>query len=140
MIIVDVNILLYAHNEGKALHGKCVEWLQEVLSEGELIGIPWHCFMAFLRLTTSSRGSVQPLSLPDATDVVNRWIENPQVSIPRPGTRFWSILKEVGADSGTRGGDWSVAYLAALAIESGAGFATFDRDFRRYKGLKLVEL
>lgn len=28
----------------------------------------------------------------------------------------------------------------ALAIENGAGLATFDRDFRKYKGLKLVEL
>jgi len=49
-------------------------------------------------------------------------------------------LREVGADSGTCGGDWSDAYLAALAIESGAGFATFDRNFRKYKGLRLVEL
>ena len=28
----------------------------------------------------------------------------------------------------------------ALAIENGAGFATFERDLRKYKELKLVEL
>ena len=140
MIIVDVNILLYAHNGEEDQHARCVEWLQTMLSDGERIGIPWHCFMAFLRLSTAQRGSAQPISFEDATDVINRWMEHPQIVIPEPGRRFWRILKEVGEDSGTRGRHWSDAYLAALAIENGAGFATFDRDFRKYKGLKLVEL
>ena len=41
--------------------------------------------------------------------------------MPSPGRRFRKIL-------------------AALAIEHGAGLVTFDRDFRRYRGLRLVEL
>ncbi len=114
--------------------------MNSVLSEGELLGIPWHCFMAFLRICTVPRGSVVALSLAEAAEIIDEWIEHPQVVIPEPGRRFWRILQDVAQDSQTRGRDWSDAYLAALAIEQGASLATFDRDFRKFKNLKLIEL
>ncbi len=80
------------------------------------------------------------LSLAEAAEIIDSWIENPQVVVPEPGGRFWRILQGVGQDSQTRGRGWSDAYLAALAIEQGASLATFDRDFRKFKNLKLIEL
>ena len=140
MILLDVNVLLYSHNRDVAENGRCTEWLQSALREGELLGIPWHCFMAFLRISTVPRGLLRPLSSVEASRVIHRWIEHPQVVIPEPGRRFWRVLQEVGTDSQTRGRGWSDTYLAALAIEQGASLATFDRDFRRFKNLKLIEL
>lgn len=96
--------------------------------------------MAFLRICTVPRGSVVALSLAEAAEIIDEWIEHPQVVIPEPGRRFWRILQDVAQDSQTRGRDWSDAYLAALAIEQGASLATFDRDFRKFKNLKLIEL
>jgi uncharacterized protein len=140
MIIVDVNLLLYAHNTAAPQYRRAADWLEQTVESGETIGIPWHCVMAFLRITTASFGATRPLELTQTTSIIDSWFADPRFLVPRPGVRFWSILKEVGEDSGTRGGAWSDAYLAALAIENGAGFATFDRDFRKFKGLKLVEL
>jgi toxin-antitoxin system PIN domain toxin len=140
MIVVDVNLLVYAYNKGDQRHRGCVEWLEKTVEGGETIGIPWHCVMGFLRIMTASIGAKRPLSTADAVLTINGWFEHPQFMIPSPGRRFWSILQQVSDDSGTRGGDWSDAYLAALAMEYGAGLATFDRDFRKFKGLKLIEL
>ena len=140
MVIVDVNLLLYAYDTAAPHHRRSAEWLAETVDSGETIGIPWHCVMAFLRITTASFGAKRPLPMAQAVSIIDGWFADPQFVMPEPGKRFWRILKEVGEDSGTSGRDWSDAYLAALAIENGAGFATFDRDFRKYKGLKLVEL
>jgi toxin-antitoxin system PIN domain toxin len=140
MIVVDVNVLLYAYDGSEAKHQTSVEWIERTAESGELLGIPWHCVMAFLRITTESRGTRRPLSLAEAARAINRWLESPEITRPEPGPRFWGILHELGAESNTRGRGWSDAYLAALAIEHGAALATFDRDFRKFKGLKLVEL
>ena len=82
----------------------------------------------------------QAISIEDAAKIVSAWIEHPSVVIPEPSRRFWKTLLEIALDSGIRGRTWTDAHLAALAIENGAEFATFDRDFRRFKGLQLVEL
>ncbi|MCX6606432.1 MAG: PIN domain-containing protein [Acidobacteria bacterium] len=140
MILLDVNILLYSYNREVAEYDRCSEWLQSVLDQREILGIPWHCLMAFLRLTTVPRGLFRALSLTEAAEIIDGWIEHPQVVIPEPGRRFRRILEDAGQDSQTRGRDWSDAYLAALAIEQGASLATFDRDFRKFKNLKLIEL
>ena len=140
MILIDVNVLLYAHNEADIRHKYCVRWLESVRADGELLGIPWHCFLAFMRLATAPGAVSRPLSRVEAARAVEGWLNHPQVVIPTPGSRFWKILQEVGADAGTKGRGWSDAYLAALAIENGAALATFDRDFRKFRELKLVEL
>ena len=140
MILLDANILLYSYNREVAEHHCCSEWLKSVLDQEELLGIPWHCLMAFLKLSTVPRGPFRALSLAEAMEIIDGWIEHPQVVIPEPGRRFRRILQEVGLDSQTRGLGWSDTYLAALAIEQGASLATFDRDFRKFKNLKLIEL
>ena len=140
VILLDVDVLVCLHDRDAAANPRCWDWANRVLSEGELLGIPWHCFMAFLRICTVPRGSVIALSLAEAAEIIDGWIENPQVVVPEPGGRFWRFLQDVGQNSKTRGRGWSDAYLAALAIEHGASLATFDRDFRQFKNLKLIEL
>lgn len=110
------------------------------LAVEELTGIPWHSFFTFLRVTTSPGIMQRPLRLSEASEVITGWLENPLVVVPAPGRRFWKALESLAVDSGTQGRGWSDAYLAALAMEHGAGLATFDRDFRKYRGLRLVEL
>ena len=140
MTIIDANILVYSHNESAPHHKSSVQWLESTIASGERIGIPWHSAMAFLRITTAPFILRRPLRLEEASSLISGWFENPMVIVPEPGRRFWPILQEVASDSGTQGRGWSDAWLAALAIENGAALATFDRDFRKYRGLKLVEL
>lgn len=140
MTILDANVLVFLHNEDAHQHAKCQKWIENTVASGELIGIPWICLMAFLRITTAPGLMSQPISMEDGAKIVSGWIEHPSVVIPEPGRRFWKTLQELAFDSGIRGRTWTDAHLAALAIENGAAFATFDRDFRRFKDLNLVEL
>lgn len=53
-----------------------------------------------------------------------------------PGRRHWQIFTNLGDHSGVSGSLVPDAYLAALAIESGAEWITTDRGFARYQGLR----
>jgi hypothetical protein len=53
--------------------------------------------------------------------------------------RFWSILREQIADAQVSGPLVTDAALAALALEHAATLCSNDRDFRRFRGLKLLD-
>ena len=61
MILVDVNLLLYAVNQDLPQHARSRAWLEDVLSGSESVGLPWVVILAFLRLTTSTRVFERPL-------------------------------------------------------------------------------
>ena len=52
MIIVDVNLLIYAVNQDSPDHQKARSWLEGAVSGTETVGLPWIVLLAFLRLTT----------------------------------------------------------------------------------------
>jgi predicted nucleic acid-binding protein len=52
MIVVDVNLLIYAVNEDAPFHRKAKSWLETALSGTETVGLAWMVLLAFLRLTT----------------------------------------------------------------------------------------
>jgi len=58
----------------------------------------------------------------------------------RPGERHWDIFRDLCVATGTRGGDTTDAWYAALAIEWGCEWVTFDRDFLKFPGLKCTIL
>jgi uncharacterized protein len=52
------------------------------------------------------------------------------------GERHWDIFTRLCRAAGVRGSLVPDAYLAALAIESGAEWVTTDRDYARFPGLR----
>ncbi len=53
-----------------------------------------------------------------------------------PGDRHWAIFERLCLTAAARGNLVPDAYLAALAIESGAELVTTDRDFSRFSDLR----
>jgi toxin-antitoxin system PIN domain toxin len=53
-----------------------------------------------------------------------------------PGERHWAIFDQLCRAASVRGNLVPDAYLAALAIETGAELVTADRDFSRFPGLR----
>ena len=41
MILIDLNLLLYAVNSGSLHHRKAKGWLEETLSGDESVALPW---------------------------------------------------------------------------------------------------
>jgi toxin-antitoxin system PIN domain toxin len=136
VILVDVNILLYAYNAESEQHAKSRAWLEAVLSGPDLVRFAWLTLWAFLRIATSPRVFDRPLSTPEAEAAISSWLAQPAAGILEPGERHWDILRGLVRDSQAVGPLAMDAVLAAIALEHGATVCTTDRDFTRFSGLK----
>lgn len=61
---------------------------------------------------------------------------NPSVIAISPGPRHWEIFADLCREVAARGSLVADAAHAAVAIEHGATWVTFDRDFGRFPGLR----
>jgi toxin-antitoxin system PIN domain toxin len=136
MIIVDANILLYAYDATSSRHDSARAWLEEVLNGSERVGMPLTVLLAFLRLSTDRAVFQDPLTTPEAIEIVTSWLARPNVAVTMPSDRHWRVLDETAAAGQARGPRLMDAHLAALAIEHGAAFASVDRGFARFPTLR----
>jgi len=137
VILVDVNLLLYAHNAAAKEHERAAPWLTGALSGPETVGFSWETILAFLRLSTAPRLFARPLEFEEAVGTVGVWLARDNVVTVGPHNRHWQVLAGLLPRSRSRGSFIMDAHLAALAIEHGATLCTNDRDFLRFPGLKV---
>lgn len=136
MIVLDANILLYAYDSSSAKHARARAWVERVFSEGTLVGIPWQTVSAFLRVVTNTNLPGQRFTTEEAAQVVNQWLEQPNVRFLGPGDEHWSLLRRMLIEGQARGPLVTDAQLAALALEHGGVLYSTDRDFARFPGLR----
>ncbi len=139
MKLLDANILLYAYDRDSAQHAACRAWLEAALNAEETIALPWQTVLAFVRIATNARAVRQPLAGADACRIVDSWLQRPNVVVLEAGERFWEIFQAQMADAQVSGPLVTDTALAALALEHGATLCSTDRDFRRFRGLKLLD-
>ena len=135
MILVDVNLLIYAIDNDAAHHVKARAWFEHQLSGETVVGLAWSVALGFLRVTTHPRIMRRPLAPERALAYVNEWLEQPNVAIVAPGEKHWPILRNLLSASGTAGNLTTDAHLAALALEHGYAVGSADNDFKRFSGL-----
>lgn len=138
MILLDVNILLYATNNTVGQHAAAREWLDRQLSDMRRVGLPWATLLAFLRLSTSARVAQRPLTMVSAWENVTQWLECEPVWIPLPTERHAEVLGKLLAEPGVHNNLVPDAHLAALAIEHGLTLCSTDGDFARFRELNWV--
>ena len=136
MIIVDVNLLIYASNVDSPHHQRALAWWRRTLSDDEPVGLPWAVVLGFLRITTHPRAQPRPLTPAQAMDAIDEWFRQPIVRIIEPTSRHWELVKELLAPLGTAGNLTTDAHLAALTIEHGGRLFSMDEDFDRFEGLR----
>lgn len=139
MRLLDANILLYAYNRDSPHHERCRIWLENAFSAAETIALPWQTLLAFVRIVTNPRAMRKPVSGSQACAIVDTWLERPNVVIVGPAERFWSLFSQQVVEAQITGPLVTDASLAALAIEQGATLCSTDRDFRRFRGLTLLD-
>ena len=136
MIVCDANLLLYAYDPGSSHHAAARKWVEQAFSGSEIVGIPWQTAGAFLRIITNSKLPGQRVTLDRAVEVVDLWMEQPNVRMLTPGESHWPILRQMMTEGQARGPLLTDAQLAALTIEHGGVLHTTDRDFARFPGLR----
>jgi toxin-antitoxin system PIN domain toxin len=136
VIVPDVNLLIYAHNEAAAQHGPAVAWWHDLLTREQPIGLPWATTFGFIRLVTHPAVLVAPIPPEQALSCVRGWLERTHVRVLEPGPRHLDIVAELFAATGVAGNLTTDTHMAALAIEHQAELHSNDADFDRFPGLR----
>jgi toxin-antitoxin system PIN domain toxin len=134
--VIDANLLIYSYNGGSAYHRQARIWLEKALMSADVVGLTWQAVAAFLRVMTNPKLPAQRFTLPQAAQIVDLWLEHPNIQILTPGERYWPIFRRMVVEGKTSGPLVSDAQIAALTIEHGGVLYTADRDFARFPGLR----
>jgi uncharacterized protein len=136
LILVDVNVLVYAHRQDMPDHAAFRDWLTSVVNGEGAYGLSDLVLSTFIRVLTNPKAFNVPTVLAEAVAAADRLRGQPNCVLVSPGPMHWDIFVRLCREAGTRGNLVADAYLAALAIESGAEWITTDRDFSRFPGLR----
>ena len=136
MIIPDLNLLLYAHDATSPHHRAAIAWWEGCINGAEPVGLPHVVIFGFLRLATSGRVFVSPMSIEEAVGCVRTWLERPHVVEAEGGTEHVSSVVDLLLQSGSAGNLSTDAQIAAVALHHGATLFTNDSDFRRFPGVR----
>ena len=136
MILVDANLLLYAEDSLSDHHEPARSWWDAQLSGTEPVALCWPVLTAFIRISTNARLHQRPLTLKEAIERVQSWLEQPCVRIILPGDQHWRIFQQMLQEGNATANLVSDAHLAALAVEYNVTLHSSDMDFARFRGLK----
>ena len=136
MIVVDVNLLLYATFMPFAQHEAARAWFEKALNGHDQMLLPGVSVFGFVRIATNPRVFEKPLRIEEALSAVESWLGQPHVHFLVPGPRHleiaFGLLRELGAARNLT----TDVQLAAHAIENQATLCSNDSDFARFPGLR----
>lgn len=136
MILVDTNILIYAEDKLSPLHEEVRQWWDKQLSGESPVCLSWSIISAFIRICTNRRIFNKPLTLDQAINRVQSWIDQPCVRLINPTENHWQIFQAMLLEGQANANLVPDAHLAALAIEHGCTLYSTDSDFSRFPRLK----
>ena len=136
MILLDVNVLVYAHRQNAERHSEYRLWLEGALDGVQGCAVSELVLSGCLRILTHPKIFDPPTPLSKAMTYLGELHDHPNMTIISPGDRHWLIFWDLCARVSVRGNLVSDAYHAALAIESGCEWVTTDRDYARFPDLR----
>jgi toxin-antitoxin system PIN domain toxin len=136
VIVVDLNLLLYAHNAGAPQHDAARRWWHNAMNGGQPIGLPEPVIYGFLRTTTQRGILAVPLATSALQAIIRGWLAWPAVQVLH-GTRGSLVRALEFADAlGVAGRLTTDLQIAALAMEYRGTLYSADTDFARMPGLR----
>ena len=136
MIIPDINLLVYAYDDGAAHHDIARRWWDGLLGGEEEVGLPWSVTTGFVRLMSNPRAVSIALSPVEAADYVIAWFQRNHIVPLNPDTTHLEHFSRNLAVAGSGTNLVSDAHIAALAIEYSAEVHSNDSDFNRFPGVR----
>ena len=135
MLLLDVNVWVYAHREDAPRHNLFKSFVENLLNNNNPYGVSTLVMSGFLRVVTHPKVFVPPTPLEIALQFADKITYHSDAVIVSPGSRHWDIFVDLCRNVDAKGNLVPDAYLAALAIESGNTWITTDRDYSRFSGL-----
>ena len=132
MIVVDVNLLLYATVESFPQHDRTRIWWEGAINDGTPIGLPAPSLFGFVRVATNQRVLATPMTTARAVGYVREWLGQPNITFLPPGPEHVDIALGLLENLATAGNLTTDVQLAAIAIEYDAEICSNDTDFGRF--------
>ena len=138
MIAVDTNILVYAHRADHEWNGAASTCIR-ALAEGRAAwAIPWPCVHEFYAVVTRPNVFDPPSSAAQALDQLEAWFESNSLHLLAESSHHFATLKRLATGAKLVGASIHDARIAAICIDHAvAALWTLDRDFSRFRGLKV---
>lgn len=136
MLLLDVNVCVYAIRRDSVDHDAYRAWVEHVLVGEEPVGISELVLSGVIRLITNHRVFREPSSTAQALEACSALRLAPAAVALRPGPRHWDIFESLCAAVSAKANTVPDAYHAALAIENGATWITTDHGMARFPGLR----
>ncbi|MEX5213623.1 MAG: type II toxin-antitoxin system VapC family toxin [Nitrospiraceae bacterium] len=137
MVLLDVNVLVYAHRKDALDHGDYLTWLEDLINSDQTYGLADLVLSGFLRVVTHPKVFNPPSLMSAALAFAQELRQQPNCTVMAPGPRHWEIFSRLCTVADVKGNLVPDAFLAALAIESGSEWITTDRDYHRFPGLRV---
>jgi toxin-antitoxin system PIN domain toxin len=132
----DINVLVYAHREHLHQHAAAAAWLADLATGAQAFALSELVIGGFVRVVTNPRIFSSPSTIDEALTFLDELIARPTCRLVRPGPRHLGIFTSLCRDHRATGGLVADAYHAALAIEHGCTWVSYDTDFARFKALE----
>jgi toxin-antitoxin system PIN domain toxin len=136
LLLPDLNILIGAHRSDSSMHARCRDWLRAAYAGDEAFGICAPVLIGLVRILTHPRVFLPPDTHDQAFAFVDSLLGHPNALLLNPGRDHLSLFEGLCRGADAHGDLVTDAYLAALAIETGAVLVSADRDFARFPGLR----
>ncbi|MFH1604398.1 MAG: type II toxin-antitoxin system VapC family toxin [Pseudomonadota bacterium] len=137
MMLMDANVLVYAHREDAKGHRAYRDWLESVINANTAYGFSELALSGFIRVVTHAKVFEKPSSLEMAIAFVQQLRSAEHAVCLAPGRNHWDLFLQCAQSISAQGNDIADAYLAALALEWDCDWVTTDKGFRRFKGLRV---
>jgi uncharacterized protein len=136
VIAPDVNVLLYAFREESERHHEYRAWLEQALNGGDRVALLEPVLASVFRIATHPAIYQPPAPRAVVETFLDACLAAPGAVLLRAGERHWALFRSLCTRADCVGNLVPDAYLAALALEHNATFATTDRDYSRFPGLR----
>lgn len=137
MILVDVNLLVYAFRSDSPLHQTSRQLLLQVLSGSEPFLFLPQVAASFLRLVTNPKIFVRPSPLAEAWNFVEALQDNENAVFAEVDAMTLGIFKHMSLIHHAAGNQIPDVLLAALALRHEAELLTADQGFSRFEGVRV---
>ena len=137
MMLVDTNVMVYAHRRDAERHPEYRDWMRAMINGPEPYAVADFAVLGMVRVVTDRRYYREVAStITDALAFADEIRNQPHAHVISPGPKFWSIFSNLCRQAEAGGKLVPDAYLAALALEYGCEVVTTDKAFRRFPGLR----
>lgn len=139
-MVIDLNVLIALASADHTHRSAALAWWNDATDAGDTFTVPDVVWVGFARIMTNGRAVRTPVSWADAWSFAEAFMAQPKYLRFHVDPRTMDEFARLASTVGARGDLVTDAYIAACAAAYGGTVVTFDRDFRKFDDLRVLEL